>query len=369
VNRLGFGAKRTMQVAQGLYEGVDLGKGRGPGRSHHVHAHGLDPNGSRGDRGGTRHIGRRYGASFVPAEPNVFKSKKGAQDAHEAIRPTSLELSPAKVRKHLKDEQFKLYKLIWNRFVASQMKDAVYDQTTAEIDVEPPRAGRPMGSVRAAESSSSPGGSRPTRSTTRPSPPCDRPRSRRRAYRRRRRANPPPGPPPRGRPPYFPSRRRRDPPGAVEGEKLVLSDPPGVVTEQKFTQPPPRYTEGSLVRELEERGIGRPSTYAEIISKVQARDYVEKSTAGGSSARRRSASSSSTGSSKSKLDFMDPAFTSGMEEQLDAGRGRDEDRVALLSRFYKRFRGAARPRRRRASAGTPSPSRPTRSATRAAPGR
>jgi DNA topoisomerase-1 len=86
------------------------------------------------------HIAAKYGEDYVPAEPNFFKSKKGAQDAHEAIRPTSLEYSPEKVRRHLKDDQYKLYKLIWNRFLASQMKDAVYDQTTVEIDATPAAA-------------------------------------------------------------------------------------------------------------------------------------------------------------------------------------------------------------------------------------
>jgi DNA topoisomerase-1 len=113
--------------------------------------------------------------------------------------------------------------------------------------------------------------------------------------------------------------------------------PPGVVTEQKFTQPPPRYTEASLVRELEERGIGRPSTYAEIISKVQARDYVEKI----DGARFRPTLLGKfvvDGLVKSQLDFMDPAFTSKMEEELDEVEAGNEARIDLLKRFYKRFR-------------------------------
>ena len=133
VNRLGFGAKRTMQVAQGLYEGVDLGKDGGTvGLITYMRTDSTrtSPEAVRRAR---EHIGQTYGAEFVPAEPNAFKSKKNTQDAHEAIRPTSLELTPESVRKHLKDEQYKLYKLIWDRFVASQMTDAVYDQTTCEI--------------------------------------------------------------------------------------------------------------------------------------------------------------------------------------------------------------------------------------------
>jgi DNA topoisomerase-1 len=282
------------------------------------------------------HIGQTYGPSFVPAEPNVFKSKKGAQDAHEAIRPTSLEFSPAKVRKHLKDDQFKLYKLIWNRFVASQMKAAVYDQTTVEID--------------AAAESGTQYGLRASGRILKFSGWLD-------AYEIDHSI-------PSVRPPALAGEESTDEEGEttagatpertaavlpvetedatlpelVEGEKLVLSDPPGVLTEQKFTQPPPRYTEGSLVRELEERGIGRPSTYAEIISKVQARDYVEKIDGGRQFRPTTLGKFVVDGLVESKLDFMDPAFTSGMEEQLDAVESGDEDRVALLSRFYKRFR-------------------------------
>jgi DNA topoisomerase-1 len=126
-------------------------------------------------------------------------------------------------------------------------------------------------------------------------------------------------------------------PELAEKQVLHLVTPPGVVTEQKFTQPPPRYTEASLVRELEERGIGRPSTYAEIISKVQARDYVEKM----DGTRFRPTTLGKfvvDGLVRSELDFMDPTFTSKMEEELDEVEAGKEERVDLLKRFYKRFR-------------------------------
>ncbi|MDP9000671.1 MAG: DNA topoisomerase, partial [Myxococcota bacterium] len=126
-------------------------------------------------------------------------------------------------------------------------------------------------------------------------------------------------------------------PEIAEGQTLHLVRPPGVITEQKFTQPPPRYSEASLVRELEERGIGRPSTYAEIISKVQARDYVEKI----DGMRFRPTLLGKfvvDGLVRSELDFMDPAFTSKMEEELDEVEAGKEERVDLLKRFYKRFR-------------------------------
>jgi DNA topoisomerase-1 len=332
VNRLGFGAKRTMQVAQGLYEGVDLGKEMG-GTVGLITYMRTDSTRSAPEAiaAARDHIAARYGESFVPKEPNTFKSKKGAQDAHEAIRPTSLDLAPAVVKAHLKDEQFKLYKLIWNRFVASQMKPAVYDQTTAEIEAKHGKttyglrvSGRVLQfagwleaygvDATSPEPSAAEGGS---------------------AFAGEEAPQGEDGAKTNG------VEEERDDatlPELAEGEVLTLRSPPGVVTEQKFTQPPPRYTEGSLVRELEDRGIGRPSTYAEIISKVQARDYVEKVDGGRQFRPTTLGKFVVDGLVKSELDFMDPAFTSTMEEGLDAVEAGSEDRVALLSRFYTRFR-------------------------------
>ena len=341
VNRLGFGAKRTMQIAQGLYEGVDLGKDEGGhvGLITYMRTDSLrsSPEAVAAAR---EYIAAKYGASYVPAEPNVFKSKKGAQDAHEAIRPTSLDYSPEKVRRHLKDDQFKLYKLIWNRFVASQMKDAIYDQTTAEIDAVP---------------SSSPGIVYNLRASGRilkfsgwleayeidHSVPSVRPPALAGEEAEDDGTNG--ATPAQALAPEALAAASADAddatlPELAEGEKLVLKDPPGVVAEQKFTQPPPRYTEGSLVRELEDRGIGRPSTYAEIISKVQARDYVEKIEGGRQFRPTTLGKFVVDGLVRSELDFMDPAFTSGMEEQLDAVEAGTENYKGLLERFYKRFK-------------------------------
>jgi DNA topoisomerase-1 len=348
VNRLGFGAKRTMQVAQGLYEGIDLGKDGGPVglitymRTDSVR---LSPDAVNAAR---EHIAQRYGAKWVPEQPNVFKSKKGAQDAHEAIRPTSLELAPESVRRHLKDEQFKLYKMIWDRFVASQMKDAVYDQTSVEIEAKARRspgadgAGATYG-LRASgrilkfsgwlEAYGDSSGGRAGAAGAEPSkaaplageePQEDEADGGEKSEKKRTRD-------------LLADDTEATLPELEEGEALALKTPPGVVTEQKFTQPPPRYNEGSLVRELEERGIGRPSTYAEIISKVQARDYVEKI----DGARFRPTLLGKfvvDGLVSSELDFMDPTFTSKMEDELDAVEEGKEERITLLKRFYKRFR-------------------------------
>jgi DNA topoisomerase-1 len=308
-----------MQVAQSLYEGVDLGKDGGPvGLITYIRTDStrLAPEAVDAAR---EFIKKNYGAAYVPATPNVFKSKKNAQDAHEAIRPTSLDFPPDVVRKHLKDEQFKLYKLVWDRFVTSQMKEAVYDQTTVDIEAKP-KAGTPLYGLRAGgrilkfsgwlealgktESKESLAGEESSEEDK--------------------------------------DKAQTDAddatlPELADGDVLRKVDPPGILTEQKFTQPPARYSEGSLVRELEDKGIGRPSTYAEIISKVQARDYVEKI-----DGTRFKPTTLGTfvvdGLVRAALDFMNPEFTSNMEEELDAVEEGKEDRVVLLDRFYKRFR-------------------------------
>jgi DNA topoisomerase-1 len=325
VNRLGFGAKRAMQIAQHLYEGVDLGKDGGPiGLITYMRTDStrLSPDAVNAAR---EYIGERYGKTYVPAQPNVFKSKKNAQDAHEAIRPTSLELTPESVRRHLRDDQFKLYKLIWDRFLASQMTPAVYDQTSADIEATAQDAtqyglrasGRVLkfsGWLEAYGKGEIPKAAAPLAGEGEGDAADGEPKK-----------------------DLLADDAEATLPELSEGQALHLVTPPGVVTEQKFTQPPPRYTEASLVRELEERGIGRPSTYAEIISKVQARDYVEKI----DGARFRPTLLGKfvvDGLVKSQLDFMDPAFTSKMEEELDDVEAGKEPRIDLLKRFYKRFR-------------------------------
>jgi len=325
VNRLGFGAKRTMQVAQGLYEGIDLGKDGGPVglitymRTDSVR---LSPDAVNAARD---LISGLYGPQWVPAQPNVFKSRKSAQDAHEAIRPTSLDLPPDAIRRHLKDDQLKLYKLIWDRFIASQMNPAVYDQTS--VDVEAKSSGGTYGlraSGRILKFSGwleayGRGESTKAGSLAGEGDGDDEKKGERDAK------------------DALAEDAEATLPDLEERQLLNLVTPPGTVTEQKFTQPAPRYTEASLVRELEERGIGRPSTYAEIISKVQARDYVEKM----DGTRFRPTTLGKfvvDGLVRSELDFMDPAFTSKMEEELDEVEAGKEERTTLLKRFYKRFR-------------------------------
>ncbi len=319
VNRLGFGAKRTMQVAQALYEGVELGKEIGTvGLITYMRTDStrVSPDAQAAAR---EHIEKAFGKTHLPAQPNTFKSKKNTQDAHEAIRPASLEQPPDAVKKYLKDEQYKLYKLIWERFVASQMSDAVYDQTA--VDIEAATAAGKYG-LRVSGRVLKFGGWLDVYGTSNQTTQAGEDEEPKGVEERK-----------------APTDDDAQLPPLKQGEALALAPTPSpaVAAEQKFTQPPPRYNEGSLVRELEERGIGRPSTYAEIISKVQARDYVEK-------LDNRSFRPSMLGKYvvdglvSSQLDFMDPAFTSSMEQELDEVESGTVERTTLLSRFYKRFR-------------------------------
>jgi DNA topoisomerase-1 len=339
---LRFTTKRTMSVAQRLYEGIDLKKDGGQvGLITYMRTDStrVSPDAIAEVRD---HIQATFGEKHLPAKPNFFRSKKSSQDAHEAIRPTSAEYTPSRVKKYLSDEQFKLYKLIWDRFVASQMAPAVYDQTGVDIEAKPKRKPakfktlelRATGKVLkfggwldedqrgvsggetqkefAGEEDEAEGGSDGQ------------------AKGENGAGN---------GAPKTPARVDDDKEGTLpeitQGEALKLVGP-GVLTEQKFTQPPPRYNEGSLVRELEKRGIGRPSTYAEIISKVQARDYVEK-LPGGQMQATELGKIVIDGLVATHLDFMDPGFTAKMEEDLDEVEAGKLQRVKLLKRFYKRF--------------------------------
>ena len=328
-NYLHMGAKRTMQIAQALYEGIDLKRDGGPvGLITYMRTDSTRVSNDALDEVRAL-IEKRYGADFVPDKPNVFKSKKSAQDAHEAIRPTSVDIHPDSIKKHLKDEQYKLYKMIWNRFVASQMTPAVYDRTSAEIDVEVtrPSPARRAYMLRASGRVQKFAGWLQVTEEQREfagEDEADAPAA-------------PEGAEAAPAPTVTEDDGEATLPELAEGEVLRLVTPPGVITEQKFTQPPPRYNEGSLVRELEKRGIGRPSTYAEIIGKVQQRAYVEKLQSGGFQPTMLG-KFVVDGLVRSELDFMDPGFTAQMEEELDEVGAGSLKRTQLLGRFYKRFR-------------------------------
>ncbi len=234
--RYGFSVKRTMGVAQGLYEGKEIG-GRGQiGLITYMRTDSTRV-ADEAITGGREYIGATYGPDALPEKPNVYSSKDGAQDAHEAIRPTSFDLPPDAVRDFLKDEEHKLYKLIWDRFIASQMLPAIFDVT--QVDVE---NGRYV--LRAAGKVLKRAG---FLAVYRETPDEDAPAA-------------------------DDSQEGMLPP-LREGETLERVK---IIADQKFTQPPAQFSEATLVKALEENGIGRPSTYATILSVLTDRDYVER---------------------------------------------------------------------------------------------
>jgi DNA topoisomerase-1 len=234
--RYGFSVKRTMGIAQGLYEGKEIGDRGQIGLITYMRTDSTRV-ADEAITGGREYIGATYGADALPEKPNVYSSKEGAQDAHEAIRPTSFDLPPDAVRDFLKDEDWKLYKLIWDRFVGSQMLPALFDVT--QVDIENGRyILRASGKVL-----KRPGFLAVYRET----PDEDAP--------------------------VAEDSQEGMLPALREGEILERVK---VTAEQKFTQPPAQFSEATLVKTLEENGIGRPSTYATILSVLTDRDYVER---------------------------------------------------------------------------------------------
>jgi DNA topoisomerase-1 len=278
-NRLRYTAKRTMALAQRLYEGVDLGEEGSVAlitymRTDSVHV-------SNDALAQVRElIPERFGSNYLPEKPNYYKSKKDAQEAHEAVRPTDVSRTPEDVRKYLQDDVFKLYQLIWQRFVASQMLPAVFDQTTIDIS-----AGdytfRATGSVQKFDGY--------LRVYQLPVAAADREDDEK-----------------------DDDGEGKALPRVEEGQVLRLDQ---IRTDQHFTEPPPRYTEATLVKDLEEKGIGRPSTYASIISTIVEREYVRKDQ--GRFTPTMLGERVSILLVKSFDDVFDVTFTARLEEELD----------------------------------------------------
>lgn len=236
--KLGFSVKRTMSVAQRLYEGVEIGKEGLVGLITYMRSDSVRVSDTA--LGEVRaYIGREYGDKYLPEKPNFYKGKKDAQDAHEAIRPTDPNRTPEAMAKYLGDDELKLYRLIWQRFIASQMTPAVFDQTTIDI-----KAGRFL--FRSTGSIQKFDGFLKIYQEGRDEKPADDSDD---------------------------SDEERTLPAVKEGDSLKLN---GITPEQHFTEPPARFTEATLVKALEELGIGRPSTYAAIMTTIQDREYVEK---------------------------------------------------------------------------------------------
>ncbi len=234
-NRLRYTAKRTMSLAQRLYEGVEMGQEGSVALITYMRTDSVRVSSEAIEQVRSM-IGSSFGQPYLPEKPNFFKSKKDAQDAHEAIRPTDAALTPTDVKPFLSEDLFKLYQLIWQRFVASQMVPAVFDQTTIDI-ASGDYTFRATGSVQKFD------GYLAVYQVATGDDEDAEPDSKALL------------------------------PRVAEGENLRLEI---LRPEQHFTEPPPRYTEATLVKDLEEKGIGRPSTYASIISTIVDREYVTK---------------------------------------------------------------------------------------------
>ncbi|HEY2820675.1 MAG TPA: type I DNA topoisomerase [Candidatus Acidoferrum sp.] len=278
-NRLRYTAKRTMGIAQRLYEGVEMGEEGSVALITYMRTDSV--NVSNDALVQVRDfIPERFGSSYLPEKPNYYKSKKDAQEAHEAVRPTDVSRAPEDVRKYLDDDLFKLYQLIWQRFVASQMMPAVFDQTTIDIS-----AGdytfRATGSVQKFDGY--------LRVYQTPAAVADREDDEK-----------------------DDDGEGKNLPRVEEGQVLRLDT---IRPDQHFTEPPPRYTEATLVKELEEKGIGRPSTYASIISTIVEREYVRKDQ--GRFTPTMLGERVNALLVKSFDDVFDATFTARLEEELD----------------------------------------------------
>src|SRR5487761_182913 len=289
-NRLRYTAKRTMALAQRLYEGVELGDEGSVALITYMRTDSVRVS-NEAIAQVRDFVGSNYGPGYLPEKPNFFKSKKQAQEAHEAIRPTDVVRSPDEVKRFLDEDMFKLYQLIWQRFVASQMMPAVFDQTTIDISAAD-YIFRASGSVMkfdgylaaysASREDEATGGS----------------------------ADPLPGAAPAAE--EDADAEGRTLPRVSEGERVRLEK---IRPDQHFTEPPPRYTEATLVKELEEKGIGRPSTYASIISTIVEREYVNKDQ--GRFTPTLLGEKVSDLLVKSFEDIFDVGFTARLEDELD----------------------------------------------------
>jgi DNA topoisomerase I len=295
--KLGFAVKKTMMLAQKLYEGVELGAEGSVGLITYMRTDSTRV--SDAALGEVRdYINGQYGGNYLPEKAVYYRSKKDAQDAHEAIRPTEVSRTPDSLAKYLKPEELKLYRLIWQRFVASQMMPAVFDQTT--IDIQAGRfIFRATGSVQKFDGFL-------------------------KIYQEGRDEKT-----------EEDDEAERSLPLVEKGETLKLNS---ITPEQHFTEPPPRYTEATLVKALEEKGIGRPSTYAAIMSTIQEREYVEK--------LQGRFHPTALGKTVNDLlidggfdDLFNESYTARMEEELDEIEDGKIRWTKALREFYDKFEG------------------------------
>ncbi len=292
----GFSSSKTMSIAQSLYEGIDLGQEGAEGLITYMRTDSvrIEPEAIQAAR---KLILNTYGPSFIPDQPKVYSTNKSAQDAHEAIRPTNLQHSPEKIQRYLTKDQFNLYQLIWRRFLASQMTPAIYDTVSADIQVGSDFILRATGSqikfqgFLAVYEEKSDDDEKDDESKLLPQ--------------------------------------------LEAGQTLELVE---LTSEQAFTRPPPRFTEASLVKELEKSGIGRPSTYATIMNKIQSRDYTIKE-----SGRLKPTELGRVIAALLEANFqeiMNIGFTASMEDSLELIAENRKDWKALLKEFWTGFEPA-----------------------------
>jgi len=297
--KLRFSVKRTMMLAQRLYEGVELGKEGLVGLITYMRTDSTRVAGEAVDEARNL-IRERFGEQYLPASPNIYRAKRDVQDAHEAIRPTSVMRTPESVAGYLQEDEMKLYRLIWMRFVASQMMPAVFDQTTIEVTAQGQDGAAYL--FRATGSAPKFDGFLAV---------------------------------------YEEGKDQKDEedeelkhklPAVEEGQVLKLRS---IRPEQHFTEPPPRFTEATLVKELEADGVGRPSTYASILSTIQERDYVRKE--GGRFKPTELGMVVTDLLIENFNDIFDVDYTARMEEELDEIEEGKINWRRAIGEFYEKF--------------------------------
>lgn len=292
----GFSVSRTMSIAQSLYEGIDMGPDGTEGLITYMRTDSVNiaPEAISNAR---KYILDKFGQPYLPDQPKIYASKKTAQEAHEGIRPTSLHRDPERIRQYLNADEYKLYLLIWRRFIASQMNPAIYDTVSADIATDQDIVLRASGSVIKFNGYLA-------------------------AYEEKR---------DRGAPEEEDENAKILPP-LEPNMPLHLHE---VTSTQSFTKPPPRFTEASLVKELERLGIGRPSTYAAIMNKIQSRDYTNK--------ENQALKPTELGKvicamlEENFPPIMDVTFTAQMEDQLEQVAEHNKNWKELIKDFWKDF--------------------------------
>lgn len=298
-HKLGFSAKRTMSVAQSLYEGVEIG-GQTTGLITYMRTDSLNI-AAVAQKEALAYIEKNYGSEFLPPKPRIYKTKsKGAQEAHEAVRPTSVSRTPESLKPNLSPEQYRLYDLIWKRFVASQMAEALFDTVTVEVDAS---SSKHAGAFRATGSQVKKPGFLAVYEVEIDEDESDQE-----------------------------GKGNKKIPPLTAGEALKLLK---LLPEQHFTEPPPRYNEASLIKVLEQNGIGRPSTYAPIVDTILNRGYVRVQ-------EKRFFPTELGGVVNQKLTLhfpgiVDTAFTARMEEKLDEIAVGDLTWNDVVEEFYAPF--------------------------------